>query len=146
MAQPQTMSGYQTPIARNPQAPVEEIPTDISALINQAAQQYGIPPELLFDIAFSESGFNPQAQNPDSSAAGLFQFTDPTWLDVLRMAQTPDSGLNLEQGATPLDPQAAALVAAYLISQGQLGRWGASQGGWGQFYSPEELAPYLGVR
>jgi soluble lytic murein transglycosylase-like protein len=120
------------------------MPTDISGFINQAAQQYGIPPELLFDLAFSESGFNPQAQNPESTASGLFQITQPTWLDVLRMAQTPNSGLNLEQEATPMDPESAALAAAFLISLGQLGRWGASQGGWGQFYSPEELAPYMG--
>lgn len=38
---------------------------------------------LLDNIIAAESGGNPNARNPNSSATGLGQFIDSTWLDVL---------------------------------------------------------------
>lgn len=38
----------------------------------------------LLATAQRESGMKPDAQNPRSSAAGLFQFTEQTWLDLVR--------------------------------------------------------------
>ncbi|MBL8830865.1 MAG: transglycosylase SLT domain-containing protein [Rhodospirillales bacterium] len=38
----------------------------------------------LLATAKRESGLDPAAQNPRSSAAGLFQFTEQTWLDLVR--------------------------------------------------------------
>jgi len=46
--------------------------------INAAAQRYGVDPQALIRIAQIESGGNPNAQNPNSSAGGLFQFIDGT--------------------------------------------------------------------
>lgn len=50
-------------------------PVDI---ITAAAQRYGVSPSYLIRTAQIESGMNPNAQNPNSSAGGLFQFVDGT--------------------------------------------------------------------
>jgi hypothetical protein len=50
---------------------------------------------LIDSIIGAESGGNPNAQNPNSSAQGLGQFIAPTWLSTLRSAR-PD----LAQGKT----------------------------------------------
>ena len=54
------------------------IAPDISAIITGAAQRYGIDPRLMLGVAQIESGGNPAAKNPNSSAGGLFQFIDST--------------------------------------------------------------------
>lgn len=41
-------------------------------------QQYGLPAGYLANVAQIESGGNPNAQNPNSSAGGMFQFIDST--------------------------------------------------------------------
>ncbi|MPZ19550.1 MAG: transglycosylase SLT domain-containing protein [Luteitalea sp.] len=51
----------------------------IADIIQQAAAQYGIPPEYLMRAAQLESGMNPAARNPNSSAGGLFQQIDSNW-------------------------------------------------------------------
>ncbi len=50
----------------------------IADIITGAAQRYGVDPNALLGIAQVESNFNPAAQNPRSSAGGLFQFTNGT--------------------------------------------------------------------
>ena len=47
-------------------------------IIGAAAQRYGVDPQTLTRIAQIESRMNPRAQNPRSSAGGLFQFIDGT--------------------------------------------------------------------
>jgi hypothetical protein len=44
---------------------------------------------LIDSIIGVESGGNPNATNPNSSASGLGQFIDSTWLDTIRTAR-PD--------------------------------------------------------
>lgn len=51
----------------------------IRSVVNDAANRYGLPPELLQRISGSESGHNPRAKNSASSAEGLFQFIPSTW-------------------------------------------------------------------
>jgi hypothetical protein len=53
---------------------------------------------LIDSIIGAESGGNPNASNPSSSASGLGQFIDSTWLSTLRahrpdLADQPDSAL-----------------------------------------------------
>lgn len=50
----------------------------ITNLIRTEAQNQGVNPDLAVKIANVESGLNPAAQNPKSSAAGLFQLIDRT--------------------------------------------------------------------
>ena len=51
--------------------------------IKQAAQETGVDFEYLYRTAKRESGLNPSARAQTSSAAGLFQFTDDTWLRMV---------------------------------------------------------------
>lgn len=53
-------------------------PTRVRAAIARAAERHGVDPGALEVIASLESSFDPSAQNPNSSAGGLFQFIDST--------------------------------------------------------------------
>lgn len=72
----------------------------LSPLFQAKEQQYGTPPGYLARTAQIESGMNPAAKNPNSSAAGLFQFVDGT---------AGQYGLS-----NPLDPVASTDAAARL--------------------------------
>lgn len=72
----------------------------IAAIIAQAAERYGQDPSYLQRQAIIESGGRPGAQNPNSSAGGLFQFIDST---------AKDYGLS-----NKFDPVAASDAAARL--------------------------------
>ena len=50
------------------------------AQINRGADLAGVPPRYLLAVARAESGLSAYARAPTSSAAGLFQFVDQTWL------------------------------------------------------------------
>lgn len=61
-------------------------PTDVSgvkALVRTLAAQRGWGSggewDALYNLIMGESGFNPNAQNPTSTAYGLFQFLNSTW-------------------------------------------------------------------
>ena len=49
--------------------------TDIVNLI----YQYTLEPKIMTAVAICESGLNPQAKNPRSTAGGVFQILDGTW-------------------------------------------------------------------
>ncbi len=75
----------------------------ITGAISQAAHSTGISFEYLVTTAQIESRFNPKAQAPTSSASGLYQFIDQTWLGTLKRAG-PSLGLGeyadaISQGA-----------------------------------------------
>lgn len=55
----------------------------IVAAIGQAAQRTGVDFAYLLANARAESGLDPTARARTSSATGLFQFTDATWLGVV---------------------------------------------------------------
>jgi hypothetical protein len=57
---------------------------DVRAAIGQAAQRTGVNFSYLLAQAKSESGLNPTAKAGNSSATGLFQFLDQSWLGVLK--------------------------------------------------------------
>ena len=54
------------------------------AAIQRAAQATGVDFSLLVETARRESALNPNARAGTSSATGLFQFIDSTWLDMVR--------------------------------------------------------------
>ena len=94
--------------------------------IHEAAREFGVDPGLMEDIAYFESGLNPEAKNPRSSAAGLFQFIDASWKQVMRE-------LGLSEATSKLDPIANARAAAWALSKGRLSWWNESKPGWQQF-------------
>ncbi len=56
----------------------------VTGAIRQAARLTGTNFQYLLATAQVESGFNPNAAAPSSSARGLFQFVEQTWLTVLK--------------------------------------------------------------
>lgn len=83
--------------------------------LEQAARATGVDFQALFHTARLESGFNPAARAATSSATGLFQFIDSTWLATLAR-HGPRHGIVAATRADALalrtDPQVAALMAA----------------------------------
>lgn len=56
----------------------------VEAAIQRASQATGVDFSFLMRTASRESGYNPSAKAPTSSAAGLFQFVEQTWLSTLK--------------------------------------------------------------
>ena len=56
----------------------------VEAAIQRASQATGVDFSFLMRTASRESGYNPAAKAQTSSAAGLFQFTEQTWLATLK--------------------------------------------------------------
>lgn len=57
--------------------------SEVVNAIRQASARTGVDFSYLMQKAEAESSFNPHAQAPTSSARGLFQFIDQTWLETL---------------------------------------------------------------
>jgi Transglycosylase SLT domain len=66
--------------------PIAPRPVDacVTAAIRRAADATGVDFSLLVETARRESAMNPNARAGSSSATGLFQFIDSTWLDMVR--------------------------------------------------------------
>jgi hypothetical protein len=62
---------------------VDNSGTPVRAAIARAAQATGVDFSYLLAQAKIESSLNPSAKAPTSSAAGLYQFTNGTWLETL---------------------------------------------------------------
>ena len=65
---------------------VSAILPQIAGAIRQAASSTGASFEYLLTTAQIESHLNPTAQAPTSSAGGLYQFIDQTWLSTVKNA------------------------------------------------------------
>ncbi len=95
---------------------------DVRAAIARAAQATGVDFSYLLGQARLESSLDPGAKAGTSSAAGLYQFTNATWLATVDK-HGAEHGLGRAHGADRgqvlalrYDPQAAALMAAELAS------------------------------
>src|SRR3546814_888298 len=55
----------------------------VTNAIAMASRQTGVDFNYLFNQAKIESGFNPNARASTSSATGLYQFIDQSWLGVV---------------------------------------------------------------
>lgn len=95
---------------------VNRAPTAITSAIKQASVKTGVSFAYLMDKAAAESNFNPTAKAKTSSATGLFQFIESTWIDVVEKhgakhgidtAQSRQNLLNLRK-----DPAIASVMAA----------------------------------
>lgn len=106
--------------------------SQITGAIRQASQSTGISFQYLLTTAKIESGLNPQAQAATSSAKGLYQFIDQTWLGTMKqegaslgfgqyadaIAKHSDGRYSVEDPAARAaimklrsDPEASALMA-----------------------------------
>ena len=136
----------------------------VEQAIQRASSATGVDFGFLMKTANRESSFNPRAKAASSSAAGLFQFTDQTWLGTLkahgakhgyaRYAQLITKGADGRfhvEGAEArqavmelkLDPHASSLMAGELTSDHALylrGRTGRDPTG-GELYIAHFLGP-----
>ena len=104
--------------------------SEVTAAISRAASRTGVDFNFLVAEARIESGLDPQAQARTSSARGLYQFVDSTWLrtvdkhgakhgmawagDAVANGRVIDPSLRAEVMALRDDPDASALMAAEL--------------------------------
>src|ERR1041384_1771673 len=68
-----------------------DIASRVTGAIRDAARVSGAGFEYLLNTAVRESNLDPNAKSPNSSATGLFQFLDQTWLATLK-ASGPSLG------------------------------------------------------
>ncbi len=136
----------------------------VEAAIRRAAGATGVDFDFLLRTARRESGLNANARAPTSSAAGLFQFVDQTWLGALKrygpkyglgnlaelIQKGPDGRLHVADPAArravmnlKLDPQTASLMAGELTAdhaaylKGRTGRVPSA----GDLYAAHFLGP-----
>jgi hypothetical protein len=67
-----------------PSSPVTAAHPDIVAALRSASATTGSDFDYLLGTAMRESGLNAQAQSKGSTATGLFQFIDQTWLGLVK--------------------------------------------------------------
>jgi soluble lytic murein transglycosylase-like protein len=95
----------------------------VKQLIKQYAVKYAVSPSLALSIASCESQFNPRARNPNSTAKGVYQFTQGSW-----------RGYSIQKWGKVRDvfnPSYNAELAMYVISLHGTSPWLASRGCWG---------------
>jgi hypothetical protein len=95
----------------------------VASAISTAASLTGVSARYLTATAARESAFDPEAQAGTSSAAGLYQFIESTWLETLsrnagRLGLEREAGLAREDAlALRFDPQLSALLAGALTAE-----------------------------
>jgi len=136
----------------------------VEAAIQRASSATGVDFGFLLGAAKRESGYNPAARSQTSSATGLFQFVDQTWMATLKkhgakygyaryaelIQQGPDGRFHIDGAEARkavmdlrLDPHAAALMAGELTSdhasylRGRVGRSPTA----GELYAAHFLGP-----
>ena len=70
----------------SPTGALDTVRTKVAGAIKQAADTVGASFEYLLSTAKMESDFNPTAGASTSSARGLYQFIDQTWLATVKDA------------------------------------------------------------
>lgn len=69
-----------------------QMPIKIESALRKAAAVTGVDFQYLVDTAKRESGFRASVKAPTSSASGLFQFIESTWLQMVK-EKGPELGL-----------------------------------------------------
>jgi soluble lytic murein transglycosylase-like protein len=124
-------------LGRNPEFSKlkETTAKDVVQIIKKAADEFGVDPSLMVDIAAAESSLDPNKPSSKSSAEGLYQFIDNSWKQMMRE-------LGLPEDTPKTNPAANARAAALALSKGRLRWWQASRWNWGRFYDKKELEKY----
>jgi hypothetical protein len=69
---------------QGPVAGLPAPPPEVVRALSHAARATGAEPALLLALAWRESSFDRKAANRESTALGLMQFTEDTWLETVR--------------------------------------------------------------
>jgi len=148
---------------------VQSIRSVVESAIQRASSATGVDFSFLMGTAKRESGYNPAARARTSSASGLFQFVDQTWLGTLKkhgakygyaryadlISQGPDGRFRVNGDEArkavlglKMDPHAASLMAGELASdhasylRGRTGRTPTA----GELYAAHFLGPQGSAR
>ncbi|GJD34238.1 lytic transglycosylase domain-containing protein [Methylobacterium aerolatum] len=92
-----------------PPAIVRQAPAPVVQAIRDGASATGVGFDYLLATARRESSLDPSAKAPTSSATGLFQFIEQTWLGTLKSAG-PQLGLQAEANAIARQPDGSYTV------------------------------------
>lgn len=148
---------------------VQSIRSVVESAIQRASSATGVDFTFLMGAAKRESGYNPAARAKTSSASGLFQFVDQTWLGTLKkhgskygyaryadlISQGADGRYHVQGDEArkavlglKMDPHAASLMAGELASdhasylRGRVGRTPTA----GELYAAHFLGPQGSAR
>ncbi len=77
-------SALTTPRLADPQASRQAAPAHVMNAVRQASASTGVDFSYLMEKASVESGYRTDVQAKTSSATGLFQFTEGTWLKMVK--------------------------------------------------------------
>ena len=95
---------------------------EIRAVVSLYARKNDVKEVLALAIVKCESGFNPNAKNPSSTAKGLFQFLNSTRIETSRRMGTPTF--------SPFDVEKQAAAGAWLLRTDGVRHWEASRTCW----------------
>ncbi|MCA0399748.1 MAG: transglycosylase SLT domain-containing protein [Proteobacteria bacterium] len=103
---------FSTPARQEPPRPESVRAGDhpIAQPLRAASEATGIPFDYLVKTAKRESNLNPEAKAANSSATGLFQFIEQTWLGLVKR-QGPQLGLSQAASAIQQDRSGRYVVA-----------------------------------
>lgn len=98
----------------------QRAPKGIMQAIQNASAKTGVSFSYLMDKAAAESNFNPTVKAKTSSATGLFQFIESTWMDMMDR-HGDKHGINTSQSRSDLlnmrkNPEIASIMAAEFAS------------------------------
>ncbi|HEX4206683.1 MAG TPA: LysM peptidoglycan-binding domain-containing protein [Ktedonobacteraceae bacterium] len=79
----------QPPVQQYHQSAPTAAPTTSGSIPGMISQVFGANAGSALNVARCESGFNPQATNSASGAAGVFQFLPSTWSTTSQAGQSP---------------------------------------------------------
>jgi Transglycosylase SLT domain len=92
--------------------PVSRPPApEVRHAIRHAARSLGVDEGFLLAVAARESSFDPTARAATSSAVGLYQFTEDTWLRVVK-AFGPRHGLARHAARIAIDDESGTVALA----------------------------------
>jgi len=88
-------------------SPVASLPPHLAYAMEAAGNRNGVDFDYLVQTAIRESSLNPEARAQSSSATGLFQFIESTWLEVMK---TEGPALGYGQYAAHIERQGDSFV------------------------------------
>ncbi|MDR9785777.1 MAG: M23 family metallopeptidase [Peptococcaceae bacterium MAG4] len=86
------------------------VPPELMDFFKEAERAYGIPWWFLAAVAFTESSFDPQAENPSSGCFGIMQVSPVNW-----KVYASKLGYDVEKDRG--NPKAQIMVGAYLLKK-----------------------------
>lgn len=96
------------------------VPQGLAYVLNSAGDKSNVDFDYLLQTAVRESSLNPEAKAPSSSAVGLFQFLESTWLQVMK-EQGPRLGYQKYADAISVDSDGDYVVRNKAMRQEILG-------------------------